>query len=74
MAANLWSAAGRDVATKRLMGDYARLRTLATAVASAVTERAVEKHINSIFSKLELTEEEDVNRRVRAALVFLSDV
>jgi DNA-binding NarL/FixJ family response regulator len=39
-----------------------------------VTERAVEKHINSIFSKLELTEEEDVNRRVRAALVFLADV
>jgi DNA-binding NarL/FixJ family response regulator len=39
-----------------------------------VTERAVEKHINSIFSKLELMEEEDVNRRVRAALVFLADV
>ena len=39
-----------------------------------VTERAVEKHINSIFSKLELTEEQDVNRRVRAALVFLADV
>jgi len=39
-----------------------------------VTERAVEKHINSIFSKLELTEEQDVNRRVRAALVFLAGV
>lgn len=39
-----------------------------------VTERAVEKHINSIFSKLELPEEADVNRRVRAALVFLADV
>jgi DNA-binding NarL/FixJ family response regulator len=38
-----------------------------------VAERAVDKHINSIFSKLALMEEEDVNRRVRAALVFLAD-
>ena len=44
------------------------------AKALFITERAVEKHINSIFSKLGLTEEEDVNRRVRAALVFLSEV
>ncbi len=37
-----------------------------------VTERAVEKHTNSIFSKLGLSEERDVNRRVKAVLVFLS--
>jgi DNA-binding NarL/FixJ family response regulator len=37
-----------------------------------LTERAVEKHINSIFSKLELSEERDVHRRVKAALVYLS--
>lgn len=44
------------------------------AKALFITERAVEKHINSIFSKLGLSEEGDVNRRVRAALVFLSEV
>jgi len=36
-------------------------------------ERAVEKHINSIFSKLGLQEEKDVHRRVRAALLFLAE-
>jgi DNA-binding NarL/FixJ family response regulator len=37
-----------------------------------LSERAVEKHINSIFSKLGLSEEKDANRRVKAVLVFLS--
>jgi DNA-binding NarL/FixJ family response regulator len=37
-----------------------------------LTERAVEKHINSIFSKLGLSEEEAVHRRVRAALIYLA--
>jgi DNA-binding NarL/FixJ family response regulator len=36
-----------------------------------LTERAVEKHINSIFSKLGLTEEVDVHRRVKATLLYL---
>jgi hypothetical protein len=34
--------------------------------------RAVEKHSNAIFSKLGLSEERDVNRRVKAVLVYLS--
>jgi DNA-binding NarL/FixJ family response regulator len=38
-----------------------------------VSERAVEKHTNSIFSKLGLTEEKEVNRRVKAVLVYLSE-
>jgi DNA-binding NarL/FixJ family response regulator len=38
-----------------------------------LTERAVEKHINSIFSKLGLSEEESVHRRVRAALIYLAE-
>jgi len=38
-----------------------------------LTERAVEKHINSIFSKLGLQEDKDVHRRVRAALLFLAE-
>jgi DNA-binding NarL/FixJ family response regulator len=37
-----------------------------------LTKRAVEKHINAIFSKLNLTEAEDVSRRVKAVLVFLA--
>ncbi len=45
-----------------------------TAIAESLvlTRRAVEKHINSIFSKLELPGPEDVSRRVTAALMFLS--
>jgi DNA-binding NarL/FixJ family response regulator len=35
--------------------------------------RAVEKHINSLFSKLGLSEETDVHRRVKAVLLYLSD-
>ena len=38
-----------------------------------VSDRAVEKHINSIFSKLGLSEERDVNRRVKAVLMFLAE-
>ena len=38
-----------------------------------LTERAVEKHINSLFHKLGLTEEPDVHRRVMAVLAFLQD-
>jgi DNA-binding NarL/FixJ family response regulator len=45
----------------------------AIAGALTVTERAVEKHTNSIFSKLGLSEEKDVNRRVKAVLLFLSE-
>ncbi len=37
-----------------------------------VTPRAVEKHINSILAKLDLSGDESVNRRVAATLVFLS--
>ena len=36
-----------------------------------LTERAVEKHINSLFHKLGLSEEEQVHRRVMAVLAFL---
>lgn len=37
-----------------------------------LTDRAIEKHINSIFSKLGLSEEQDVHRRVRATLIYLA--
>ena len=37
-----------------------------------ITKRAVERHINSIFWKLDLGEAEDVSRRVKAALLYLA--
>jgi DNA-binding NarL/FixJ family response regulator len=43
------------------------------AAALGLSERAVEKHINSLFSKLGLSEEIDVHRRVKAVLLYLSD-
>ncbi len=45
----------------------------AIAKALFLTERAVEKHINSLFSKLGLSEERDVSRRVKAVLLFLAE-
>ena len=41
------------------------------AEALFLSERAVEKHINSLFSKLGLSEEPDVHRRVKAVLLYL---
>jgi DNA-binding NarL/FixJ family response regulator len=38
-----------------------------------LTERAVEKHINSLFHKLGLSEETDIHRRVMAVLAFLRE-
>jgi DNA-binding NarL/FixJ family response regulator len=38
-----------------------------------LTERAIEKHINSLFHKLDLTEEPNVHRRVMAVLAFLRE-
>ncbi|MDQ2960924.1 MAG: response regulator transcription factor, partial [Candidatus Dormibacteraeota bacterium] len=42
------------------------------AAVLSLTDRAVEKHINAIFSKLGLTEEPDTHRRVKATLVYLA--
>lgn len=45
------------------------------AIASSLTltERAIEKHSNSIFSKLGLSSEKLVHRRVKAVLLLLSE-
>jgi len=43
------------------------------AAALGLSERAVEKHINSVFSKLGLSEEPDVHRRVKAVILYLAD-
>jgi DNA-binding NarL/FixJ family response regulator len=57
-----------------VLGEMAQGRNnAAVAGALGLSERAVEKHINSVFSKLGLSEEPDVNRRVKAVLLFLAD-
>ena len=45
----------------------------AIAESLVLTKRAVEKHVNSIFSKLDLPETQDVSRRVNATLIYLSE-
>jgi DNA-binding NarL/FixJ family response regulator len=46
-----------------------------TAIADSLflTKRAVEKHINAIFLKLGLADAQDVSKRVKAALMLLSE-
>lgn len=74
------SAASRSVLgqltprEREVLGEMAQGKNnAAIAAALFLTERAIEKHINSIFSKLGLTGERDTNRRVRAVLLFLSE-
>jgi DNA-binding NarL/FixJ family response regulator len=43
----------------------------ATAKVLYMSERAVEKHVSSVFQKLGLAQESEVNRRVMAVLAFL---
>jgi DNA-binding NarL/FixJ family response regulator len=57
---------------REVLAEMASGKSNAAIAASLVlSERAVEKHINSIFSKLHLVEEADVNRRVKAVLLYL---
>jgi len=70
--------AGRDPLAELAPREMDVLREMATgksnqAIARTLflSERAVEKNINAVFTKLALTHEADVNRRVRAVLTFL---
>ncbi|MGZ4610743.1 MAG: response regulator transcription factor [Actinomycetes bacterium] len=57
-----------------VLGEMAQGKSNAAIAASLVlSERAIEKHTNSIFAKLGLTEERDLNRRVKAVLVYLHE-
>lgn len=68
--------AGLDTLTPReleILGMIAEGRSNAAIADSlVVTKRAVERHINSIFTKLDLGDSEDVSRRVKAALLYLA--
>jgi DNA-binding NarL/FixJ family response regulator len=44
----------------------------AIAESLVLTKRAVEKHINAIFMKLDLARADDVSKRVKATLIFLA--
>jgi DNA-binding NarL/FixJ family response regulator len=55
-----------------VLGELAAGRSnAATAKALFMSERAVEKHVGSVFAKLGILHESDVNRRVMAVLAFL---
>jgi DNA-binding NarL/FixJ family response regulator len=59
---------------RQLLGEIAVGKSNAAIATSLfLTKRAVEKHVNSIFAKLDLPETEDVSRRVAAALIYLSE-
>jgi DNA-binding NarL/FixJ family response regulator len=45
---------------------------IAIAEATSITKRGVERHINSIFSKIGLAEDSDVNRRVMVTRMYLA--
>lgn len=56
-----------------VMAEIAKGKTnSAIAETLFLSERAVEKHINSIFTKLDLLPEKETNRRVSAVLLFLA--
>ena len=56
-----------------VLAEIAQGKSNAAIAASLVlTKRAVEKHINAIFYKLDLGTEDHVHKRVKATLLFLS--
>lgn len=60
----------RELETLRLIAEGRSNGSIASTL--GITKRAVERHINAIFVKLDLGEPEDVSRRVKAALLYLS--
>lgn len=59
---------------RQLLGEIASGKSNSAIAESLVlTKRAVEKHVNSIFAKLGLPEDQDVSRRVKATLIYLAD-
>jgi DNA-binding NarL/FixJ family response regulator len=77
MAARLASRSPVAALTPRereTLGEMAQGKNNAAIAESLVlSDRAVEKHINAVFTKLGLSAESDVHRRVKAVLVYLAD-
>ncbi len=58
---------------REVLGEIAQGKSNSAIAESLVlTKRAVEKHINAIFMKLNLAQADDVSKRVKATLIFLS--
>jgi DNA-binding NarL/FixJ family response regulator len=66
---NALTAREREVLTEIAQGKS----NTAIAESLFLTKRAVEKHINAIFLKLGLADSQDVSKRVKAALILLSE-
>jgi len=59
---------------RQLLGEIAEGKSNAAIAESLVlSKRAVEKHVNAIFAKLNLRDAQDVSRRVKAALLYLAE-
>jgi DNA-binding NarL/FixJ family response regulator len=59
---------------REVLGEIAQGKSnTAIAESLVLTKRAVEKHINAIFLKLGLSDAEDASKRVKAALMLLSE-
>ena len=57
-----------------VLAEIAKGKSNAAIAGSLVlSKRAVEKNINSIFTKLGLATSDDVSKRVKATLMFLAD-
>jgi DNA-binding NarL/FixJ family response regulator len=58
---------------RQVLGEMAEGRSnAAIAAILQITEKAVSKHINNVFTKLDLPRSEDDNRRVLAVLAYLN--
>jgi DNA-binding NarL/FixJ family response regulator len=68
--AGLGKLTARELETLGLIAEGRSNGSIASSL--GITKRAVERHINAIFVKLDLGEPEDVSRRVKAALLYLS--
>lgn len=68
-ASRLLGLSGREIEVLRLMASGQGNAAIARSL--SIADKTVEKNISSIFRKLGLSEEVDINRRVSAVLFFL---
>ncbi len=61
----------REIETLALVAEGRSNAAIAESL--VLTKRAVEKHVNAIFAKLDLGDPDHVSRRVMAALLYLAD-
>lgn len=70
-SSGLTDLSAREMETLALVAEGRSNAAIAEAL--VLTKRAVEKHINGIFAKLDLGAADAVDRRVKAALVYLAE-